>query len=101
MQKQQMIENREKEIINYISTNAHDPKTKTPIPTQRIINSFKELKIKINLAKTKEKEIEEIIKEYPREILEWKNFIEELNLPNKKEIIENILRIKLDLDTSI
>jgi len=47
------------------------------------------------------KEIEEIIKEYPREILEWKNFIEELNLPNKKEIIENILRIKLDLDTSI
>lgn len=61
VQKQQMIENREKEIINYISTNAHDPKTKTPIPTQRIINSFKELKIKINLAKTKEKEIEEII----------------------------------------
>ncbi len=65
-QKQQMAERREKEIITYISKYAHDPKNKTPIPEQRIINAFAELKIKINLNKQKEKEIEEIVDKLKR-----------------------------------
>jgi ribosome maturation protein SDO1 len=65
-QKQQMTERREKEIINYIIKNAHDPKNKTPIPEQRIVNAFEELKIKINLNKNKDKEIEEIVDKLKR-----------------------------------
>jgi ribosome maturation protein SDO1 len=65
-QKQLMMEKREKEIINYISKYAHDPKNKTPIPEQRIVNAFEELKIKINLSKHKEKEIEEIVDKLKR-----------------------------------
>lgn len=60
-QRQQMTEKREKEIISYITKNAHDPKNKTPIPEQRILNAFEELKIKINLSKTRDKETQEII----------------------------------------
>lgn len=65
-QRQMLIEKREKEIISYITKNAHDPKNKTPIPEQRIINAFEELKIKINLSKQKEKEIEEIVDKLKR-----------------------------------
>lgn len=65
-QKQMMMEKREKEIISYISKYAHDPKNKTPIPEQRIVNAFEELKIKINLNKQKEKEIEEIVDKLKR-----------------------------------
>lgn len=66
VQKQQMTENRENEIINFIKTNAHDPKNKTPVPEQRIRNAFEELKIKVNLNKTKDKEIEEILDKLKR-----------------------------------
>ncbi len=65
-QKQLLAENREKEIIDYIAKNAHDPKAKTPIPVQRLVNAFIELKIKINITKQKEKEIEEIIDKLKR-----------------------------------
>jgi len=65
-QKQLLAENREKEIIDYIAKNAHDPKAKTPIPVQRLVNAFVELKIKINITKQKEKEIEEIIDKLKR-----------------------------------
>jgi len=65
-QKQLLIEKKEKEIIDYIAKNAHDPKAKTPIPPQRLINAFAELKIKINLNTPKEKEIEEILDKLKR-----------------------------------
>jgi len=65
-QKQQLTEKKEKEIIDYIAKNAHDPKAKTPIPPQRLINAFAELKIKINLNTPKEKEIQEILDKLKR-----------------------------------
>jgi ribosome maturation protein SDO1 len=65
-QRQEMTERREKEIIDFLSKNAHDPKTMTPIPPQRLINAFEELKIKINLAKRKEDEIKEILQKLQR-----------------------------------
>lgn len=65
-QRQMLHEKREREIISYIAKNAHDPKNKTPIPEQRILNAFEELKIKINLNKRKEKEIEEIVDKLKR-----------------------------------
>lgn len=65
-QKQLLTEKREKEIIEFISKNAHDPRAKTPIPPQRLINAFEELKIKVNLNTNKEKEIEDILNKLVR-----------------------------------
>jgi len=65
-QRHELTEKREKEIMDFIARNAHDPKTKTPIPLQRIINAFEELKIKVNINTPKEKEIEEIIEKLKR-----------------------------------
>jgi len=66
VQRQEMTERREKEIIDFIAKNAHDPKNMTPIPPQRIINAFEELKVKVNLAKRKEDEIKEILQKLQR-----------------------------------
>ncbi|MFH0906111.1 MAG: ribosome assembly factor SBDS [archaeon] len=60
-QKHKMMETRKKEIINFITTNAHDPKNMSPIPEMRVINAMEELKFKINLNKTKDQEIKELI----------------------------------------
>ncbi len=65
-QKQEMTQKREREIITYITKNAHDPKNKTPIPEQRILNAFEELKIKVNLNKQRDKEISEIVDQLKR-----------------------------------
>jgi len=65
-QKQLLTEKREKEIIDYIAKNAHDPRAKTPIPPQRLVNAFEELKIKINLNTPKEKEIQDILDKLKR-----------------------------------
>lgn len=65
-QKQMMSEKREKEIISYITKYAHDPRNNTPIPEQRIVNAFSELNIKINLNKSKEKEIQDILDKLKR-----------------------------------
>jgi ribosome maturation protein SDO1 len=60
-QKNEMLERRRKEIIDYIAKNAHDPKAATPIPPQRIINALDQIKYKFNLSRRKEDEINEVI----------------------------------------
>jgi ribosome maturation protein SDO1 len=61
-QRQEMVEKRRNDIISFFTKNAHDPKNKTPIPEQRFINAFEELKIKINLNVPRDREIAEILK---------------------------------------
>jgi ribosome maturation protein SDO1 len=60
-QRNEMVERRRKEIIDYIAKNAHDPKQATPIPPQRIINALDTLKYKFNLSRKKEDEINEVL----------------------------------------
>ena len=82
VQRHQLTEKREKEIINFIANNAHDPKTMTPIPVQRIVNAFEELKIKVNLSKKKDEEIKEIIKKLQKVMpLSLEKIIIEIEVP--------------------
>ena len=60
-QRNEMLERRQKEIIDYIAKNAHDPNTATPIPPQRIINALEQIKYKFNLSRKKEDEIAEVL----------------------------------------
>lgn len=47
-QRKRMLEEKEKKIMHHIHTNAYDPKTKLPIPMQRIELAMKEAKIHID-----------------------------------------------------
>ena len=60
-QRNQMLEKRKNDIINFIAKNANDPREKTPIPPQRIINALEEAKYKFNLSRRRDDEIKEVL----------------------------------------
>ena len=61
-QRRAFLEKKRLEIINFISKNAIDPKTKTPHPPQRIMNCLEQAKIHIDPFKSTEEQVNEIIK---------------------------------------
>ena len=60
-QRNEMLERRKNEIIDFIVKNAHDPKDMTPIPPQRIINALDSAKYKFTLNRKKQDEINEVL----------------------------------------
>jgi ribosome maturation protein SDO1 len=60
-QRKRMLEEKRKKIISYIHTNACDPKTKLPLPLQRIELAMTEAKISIDPADKIDYQIEKII----------------------------------------
>ncbi|MEO2154761.1 MAG: ribosome assembly factor SBDS [Nanoarchaeota archaeon] len=56
------VEEKRKQIIDFIAKNAIDPKTKLPIPPQRIELALEQVKVKIDPFKGVEKQAEEIVK---------------------------------------
>jgi ribosome maturation protein SDO1 len=56
------VEEKKKQIINFIAKNAIDPKTKNPIPPQRIELALEQIKYNIDPFKGVEKQAEEIVK---------------------------------------
>jgi ribosome maturation protein SDO1 len=60
-QRNEMLERRKNEIIDFIVKNAHDPKEMTPIPPQRVINALDAAKYKFTLNRKKEDEINEVL----------------------------------------
>jgi len=65
-QRNEMLERRKKEIIDFIAKNAHDPKANTPIPVQRIINALDGLKYKFSLSRKKDDEIKEVLLKFKK-----------------------------------
>jgi ribosome maturation protein SDO1 len=60
--REQLRENKRKQIVNMIVRNALDPKTKLPHPAARIEAAMNEAKVKIDEYRTAEEQIEDIIK---------------------------------------
>jgi len=56
------VEEKRKQIIDFIAKNAIDPKTKLPIPPQRIELALEQIKYNIDPFKGVEKQAEEIVK---------------------------------------
>lgn len=65
-QRRKLLEQKRRLIINYISRSVIDPKTKVPIPPQRIEKAMEEARISIDLYKTVEEQASKIIKELAR-----------------------------------
>src|SRR3989344_3072922 len=58
-----IVEKKRKEIINFITTNAINPQTNAPHPTQRIENALTELKFNIDINKPNKEIIADLIKQ--------------------------------------
>jgi len=62
-QRRALLEAKRRQIINYIAKSAVDPRTKTPIPPQRIEKAMEEAKVSIDLYKGVEEQATRIVKE--------------------------------------
>jgi len=65
-QRRKMLESKRKLIVNYISRNAVDPKTKLPIPPQRIEKAMEEARVGIDLYKSVEEQALAVVKSISR-----------------------------------
>ncbi|MEM1619827.1 MAG: ribosome assembly factor SBDS [Fervidicoccaceae archaeon] len=61
-QRRKMLEAKRKLVVTYISRNAIDPRTKTPIPPQRIEAAMEEAKVSVDLFKPVEEQALAIVK---------------------------------------
>ncbi len=65
-QRRRMIESKRRMIVNYISRNAIDPKTRLPIPPSRIEKAMEEARVGIDLYKPVEEQALAIVKAISR-----------------------------------
>ncbi|MEM2075727.1 MAG: ribosome assembly factor SBDS [Zestosphaera sp.] len=65
-QRRRLIEQKKRLIVSYIAKSVVDPKTKTPIPPQRIEKAMDEARISVDLYKTVEEQASKIVKELVR-----------------------------------
>lgn len=67
-QRRALLEAKRRQIITYISKSAVDPKTKLPIPPQRIEKAMEEAKVGIDLYRSVEEQAMSIVKEISKYI---------------------------------
>ena len=65
-QRRRMLEMKRKLVVSFLSRNAIDPRTKTPIPPQRIESAMEEAKVGIDLYKPVEEQAIAIVKAISR-----------------------------------
>ncbi len=65
-QRRKMLEAKKKMIINFIARNAVDPKTKLPIPPKRIELAMEQARVSIDLYKSVEAQVKEIVSKISR-----------------------------------
>jgi ribosome maturation protein SDO1 len=65
-QRRRMLENKRRQIINFIARSAVDPRTKTPIPPQRIEKAMEEAKVTVDLYRGVEEQAVAIVKAIAR-----------------------------------
>lgn len=67
-QRRKLLEAKRRLIINYIARSAVDPRTKTPIPPQRIEKAMEEAKVAVDLYKSVEEQATKIVKAIARHL---------------------------------
>ncbi len=65
-QRRRLLENKKRQIINYIARNAIDPKTKLPIPPARIEAAMEQARVGVDLYKSVEEQVPTIVKAISR-----------------------------------
>jgi len=83
-QRRKMIEEKKRQIINYIARSCIDPRSKLPHPPTRIELAMKEIRVNIDPFKSVEEQAAEIIKELKSVLpLKMMNVIIDLTIPAK------------------
>ncbi len=67
-QRRKLLEAKRRLIINYIARSAIDPRTKTPIPPQRIEKAMEEAKVAVDLYRSVEEQAAKIVKAIARHL---------------------------------
>lgn len=65
-QRRRMIEEKRRQIVEWISRNCIDVRTKTPVPPQRVENALEQTRVAIDPFKPVEEQINHILKELQR-----------------------------------
>lgn len=65
-QRRKMVEEKKRQIIEWISRNCIDVRTKTPVPPQRVENALEQVRASIDPFKPVEEQIQQILKELQR-----------------------------------
>lgn len=65
-QRRRMLESKRRQIVNYVARSAVDPRTKTPIPPQRIEKAMEEAKFSVDLYKSVEEQAAAVVKAISR-----------------------------------
>ncbi|CCC81471.1 ribosome assembly factor SBDS [Thermoproteus tenax] len=65
-QRRRMIEEKRKQIVEWISRNCIDVRTKTPVPPQRVENALEQVRAAIDPFKPVEEQIQHILKDLQR-----------------------------------
>ncbi len=65
-QRRRMLEAKRKLIVNYIAKSAVDPRTRTPIPPQRIEKAMEEARVAVDLYRSVEEQAAKIVKAIAR-----------------------------------
>ncbi|MEM1518608.1 MAG: ribosome assembly factor SBDS [Pyrobaculum sp.] len=65
-QRRKLIEDKKRQIIEWISRNCIDVRTKTPIPPQRVENAIEQARVSIDPFKSVEEQVQEVLKEIQR-----------------------------------
>lgn len=65
-QRRRMLESRRRQIVTYIARSAVDPKTKAPIPPQRIEKAMEEARVTVDLYRSVEEQAAAIVKAISR-----------------------------------
>ncbi|MEM1597763.1 MAG: ribosome assembly factor SBDS [Pyrobaculum sp.] len=65
-QRRRLIEDKKRQIVEWISRNCIDVRTKTPVPPQRVENALEQVRVSIDPFKSAEEQVQEILKELQR-----------------------------------
>lgn len=65
-QRRKLIEDKRRQIVEWIARNCIDVRTKTPVPPQRVENALDQIRVSIDPFKPAEEQVQEILKELQR-----------------------------------
>jgi len=65
-QRKKLIYDKKRQIVEWISRNCIDVRTKTPVPPQRVENALEQTRVSIDPFKSVEEQVQEILKELQR-----------------------------------
>ncbi|MEZ0319061.1 MAG: ribosome assembly factor SBDS [Pyrobaculum sp.] len=65
-QRRRLVEDKKRQIVEWISRNCIDVRTKTPVPPQRVENALEQVRVSVDPFKSAEEQVQEVLRELQR-----------------------------------